>query len=174
MRRLDDDEGVLFPCTALSVLRILETYLPAQVTTSWRGTVVTIVNRSEILGRPLAAMLANAGATVYSIDAESILLFRDGGRMRRCTEPSITMEHCIQQSTVVVTGVPLPHFAIPCDYINPCTTVVNVSEYPNVDENVLLEVPGVQFIPQVGKVTIAALEQNLIDLHRRHHNGLEL
>ena len=41
---------------------------------SWHGRpkVVAVGNRSEVVGRPLAAMLANDGATVYSIDIDSI------------------------------------------------------------------------------------------------------
>lgn len=45
-----------------------------------QGKIVTVINRSEIVGRPLAAMLANDGADVYSVDIDSIYLFR-GGRL---------------------------------------------------------------------------------------------
>lgn len=51
-----------YPCTAAAVFRTLG---HAGVPTS--GT-VTVINRSETVGRPLAAMLANSGATVYSVD----------------------------------------------------------------------------------------------------------
>ena len=163
--RLSDD-NVLYPCTALSVFRILEAY--HQTPNSWKGTVVTIVNRSEIFGRPLAALLANAGATVYSVDIDSILKFRDGGRMRRYSDSTMTLEQCLCISSVVISGVPSPDFRIPCEWISPSTTFVNVSEYPNVCEDSLLDVPSVQYIPHVGKVTIAVLEQNLIELHRRY------
>jgi len=167
----NDDNSVLYPCAALSVLRILQAYHRTPVPNSWKGVTVTIVNRSEIFGRPLAALLANAGATVYSVDVDSVLLFRDGGRMRRCSDSSKTLEKCLSKSSVVVSGVPSPDFCIPSEWINPGTTVVNVSEYPNLCEGSLLDVPGVQYIPQVGKVTIAVLEQNLIELHRRYGNG---
>ena len=40
--------------------------------------IVTVINRSEVVGRPLAAMLANDGATVYSIDINSIYMFKNG------------------------------------------------------------------------------------------------
>ena len=161
-----NNDRILHPCTALSVYKVLEAYHPTSERDPWLRIVVTIVNRSEIMGRPLAAMLANTGATVYSIDAHSILLFRDGGRIRRCTDITLTMEECLRQSTIVVSGVPSPDFSIPCDWINPGTTFVNVSEYSNVCEDSILDIPGVQYVPRVGKVTIAALEQNLIDLHR--------
>ncbi len=177
----NESDDILFPCTAFAVMKILEKYhhhqdhtLAATTTTSctkpWSNCVVTIVNRSEILGRPLAAMLALQGATVYSVDADSILLFRPGGRMSRCSSERqiVTLESCLQQSSVVVSGVPSPHFSIPCHCIQPGTTVVNVSEFSNVNNvDTLLALNGVQYIPQVGKVTVAALELNLIQLHRR-------
>jgi methylenetetrahydrofolate dehydrogenase (NAD+) len=152
----------IYPCTALSVLRILD----SQDVTWEETTIITIINRSEILGRPLAVMLANLGATVYSIDENSTLLFRSGGRLRRCT--GMCLDRCISQSSVIISAVPSPDFALPISSIQPGTTVVNVSEYCNVNEEALLEtIPGVQFIPQVGKVTVAVLEQNLISLHQR-------
>lgn len=58
------------------------------------GKTVTIINRSEIVGRPLAAMLANDGADVYSIDIDSIYLFR-GGRLHKCEGE--TPETCVRK-----------------------------------------------------------------------------
>lgn len=40
-----------------------------------RGKIITIVNRSEVVGRPLAAMLSNDGAKVYSVDVNDVLEF---------------------------------------------------------------------------------------------------
>lgn len=157
-------EERVVPCTALSVKRILDYYHHAP---GWNGQVVSIVNRSEIMGRPLAAMLAWEGAIVYSINVDSILEFRPGGRLRRCTSPEINLEWCLKQSSVVVTGVPCPEFQIPAEAIMPGTTVVNVSEFINVCEDTLLDRPGVKYIPQVGKVTVAVLEHNLLRLHRK-------
>jgi len=73
----------VLPCTALSVVKILETcpgcYDKSKpIGKHMEGRVVTVINRSEIVGRPLAAMLANDGADVYSVDINSIYLFRRG------------------------------------------------------------------------------------------------
>ena len=155
--------GVVYPCTALSVLRILESQAD-----SLHGKCVTIVNRSEILGRPLAAMLANLGASVFSVDAELILQFGPGGRLRRL--PDMDLHSCLQESDAVVSGVPSPSFSLPCDMINPGSIVINVSEYENVPEDVL-QIPGVDFVPHVGKVTVAALEENLVALHQRQQKA---
>jgi methylenetetrahydrofolate dehydrogenase (NAD+) len=42
------------------------------------GKTITIVNRSEVVGRPLAALLANDGGKVYSVDVTGIMEFNRG------------------------------------------------------------------------------------------------
>lgn len=44
-----------------------------------KNLTVSVINRSEIVGRPLAAMLANDGATVYSVDIKSIEKYSRSG-----------------------------------------------------------------------------------------------
>lgn len=63
------------------------------------GKTIAIINRSEIVGRPLAAMLANDGATIYSVDVDSIFLFKRGAL--RKTEA--TVEEAVGQCDVVIT-----------------------------------------------------------------------
>ena len=159
------------PCTALAVTRILDTYVQASqsspsssINENWSKSTVTIINRSEILGRPLAALLALKGATVYSVDEHSILCF-EAGRMRRC---NLTIDECLATSSVIVTGVPSANYRLPTNLVQDGATIVNVSEFPNVDETALVR-RGVRvnYVPQVGKVTVAALEENLIRLHKK-------
>lgn len=167
----------LLPCTALSVVKILE-HCPGvhdihkPVGQTMAGKIVTVINRSEIVGRPLAAMLANDGATVYSIDIDSIYLFT-GGRLHQCDKATVTVESCVRQSHIVVTGVPTKAYRLVTEWIQPNTTVVNVASFKNVDEEELLRIPGVVYVPQVGKVTVAMLERNLVRLfenfHMSHH-----
>jgi methylenetetrahydrofolate dehydrogenase (NAD+) len=151
----------VYPCTALSVLKILNAF-----EVNFTGCIVTIVNRSEILGRPLAAMLANQGAHVFSIDEHSVVLqFRPGGRLRRMNDMSL--DKCLKESSIVVSAVPSPTFTLPLRFISPNSIVINVSEYENVPEDIIHEVPNVIFIPRVGKVTVATLEHNLVELHKK-------
>ena len=162
----------LLPCTALSVVKILEQcpgcYDRAKtVGKQLDGKTVTVINRSEIVGRPLAAMLANDGADVYSIDISSIYLFR-GGRLIKC--PDETPESCVRKSSIVVTGVPTKAYRLPTEWIQPNSTVVNVSSFKNVDEEALLKLPGVVYVPMVGKVTVAMLERNLMRLFENFHH----
>ena len=62
----------ILPCTPLAVVKILEylqiynSILPSG--NRLYGKTITVINRSEVNGRPLAALLANDGATVYSLD----------------------------------------------------------------------------------------------------------
>ncbi len=42
------------------------------------GKTITVINRSEVVGRPLAALLANDGAKVYSVDEHGIIEFHRG------------------------------------------------------------------------------------------------
>jgi methylenetetrahydrofolate dehydrogenase (NAD+) len=162
----------VLPCTALSVVKILESIPSCHDVTRpigrrMEGRIATIVNRSEIVGRPLAAMLANDGADVYSIDIDSIYLFR-GGRLHKCDGE--TPESCVRKSNIVITGVPTKNYCMPSEWIQPYTTVVNVASYKNVNEDEILQIEGVKYVPMVGKVTVAMLERNLMRLfHNFHH-----
>lgn len=162
---------IVQPCTAKSVHTILDYYHNPKTGTNslpWLGQTVSIINRSEIMGRPLAIMLASCGATVYSIDEKTTLKFRpQGSRVQRYTD--LSLEQCVAQSNVIVTGVPHEAFCISTECIAPGTTVVNVSNYLNVDEECLMDRTDIQYIPHVGKVTVAVLEQNLVRLHQLHH-----
>jgi len=162
----------VLPCTALSVVKILESCSTCYdkskpIGRHMEGKTVSIINRSEIVGRPLAAMLANDGADVYSIDIDSIYLFR-GGRLHKCEGE--TPESCVRKSNIVVTGVPTKNYRLPSEWIQPNTTVVNVASFKNVDAEEILQIEGVQYIPMVGKVTVAMLERNLMRLFYNFHH----
>jgi methylenetetrahydrofolate dehydrogenase (NAD+) len=166
-----DASQIVYPCTARSVEAILEQYHSWDSQSPafpWLGQTVSIVNRSEIVGRPLAAMLARKGANVYSIDEDTIIKFWAGGeRLQRCIT---SLEECVAESSIIVTGVRHEGFQIPTDCIASNSTLVNVSEFTNIDEESLLRRPDIRYIPQVGKVTVAILEENLVQLHRRKLN----
>jgi hypothetical protein len=53
-----------------------------------KGKNVCVINRSEVVGRPLAAMLANDGADVYSIDISSTYLMKRGKMIEVCESAS--------------------------------------------------------------------------------------
>lgn len=153
----------VLPCTPLAVVKFLEhlgtydTSLPAGDRLSQKT--VTIVNRSEVLGRPLAAMLANDGATVNSIDIDSTYIFKQG-KLLQCTAST---EELVRQSDVVVLGVPVATYKLDASWVEEGAIVINVSFHKNVDEETLLATrPGVTYVPAVGQVTISMLERNLL------------
>ena len=74
-----------------------------------------------------------------------------------------------RQSNIVVTGVPTKNYRLPTEWVQENTTVVNVASFKNVDEESLLKVKGVVYVPMVGKVTVAMLERNLVRLFEQFH-----
>ncbi|KAL9713088.1 Methylenetetrahydrofolate dehydrogenase [NAD(+)] [Leucoagaricus gongylophorus] len=66
----------ILPCTPLAIVKCLEyvgvynKLLPYGDRAY--GRTITVINRSEVVGRPLAALLANDGARVLSVDIDSI------------------------------------------------------------------------------------------------------
>ncbi len=102
---------------------------------------MTIINRSEVLGLPLAAMLSRmAGATVYSVDVDSVLRLRPDGRVRRVGASSASaVEWCVGMSTAIVSGVPSASFRIPTAWIPENATVFDIAAgRSNFDEGTLL------------------------------------
>lgn len=170
------ENSTIFPCTALAVLRILKRCLGGKeydltkpLGRRLEGVTVTIFNRSQIMGRPLASLLANDGACVYSVDEYSVVMIKTGDKeWNRCyLLPKQDVKSCVEKSSVIVTGVPCSNFRIPTVWIKPNTTVVNVASEPNIDVDELAKIPGIQYIPAVGKVTVALLEHNLVQLHKK-------
>jgi methylenetetrahydrofolate dehydrogenase (NAD+) len=164
------DKKCLLPCTALSIVKILEflkvydNSLPLGDRMS--GQTVTVINRSEIVGRPLSAMLANDGADVFSVDIDSIYLMRRG---KMLPADDMDVEAACRKSRVIVTGVPTKDYKLPSEWVQPGTIVLNVSHFKNVNEAELLAIPDVCYVPLVGKVTVAMLERNLIRLIENYH-----
>lgn len=84
-----------------------------------KGKIITIINRSEVVGRPLAALLANDGAKVYSVDINDILIFDRGPNLElqkyKVHECEEKLEEILGKSDVVITGVPNPKYRVPID-----------------------------------------------------------
>lgn len=61
IKLIDNDKDALIPCTALAVYKIIEHELE---TDDFSGKKVCIVNRSDLIGKPLSNLLLNHNATV--------------------------------------------------------------------------------------------------------------
>jgi methylenetetrahydrofolate dehydrogenase (NAD+) len=162
----------VLPCTPLAVVKTLEhldvydNHLP--VGERLAGKTVAVVNRSEVVGRPLAAMLANDGATVYSIDIDSVYIFRRTAGLGHLEIPpeGTSAETALRSSDIVILGVPSPTYKLPASCVKENAVVINVAFHKNVDEKELLaQRPGVRYMGQVGKVTVGMLERNLLRLY---------
>jgi methylenetetrahydrofolate dehydrogenase (NADP+)/methenyltetrahydrofolate cyclohydrolase len=155
----------LLPCTPLAVLKLLEeTEAHAAMGLPFSGQTISIFNRSDVVGKPLAYMLANDGATVYSFDVEGgVVIGRDNGATRR-----ITRTEAVPESTVVITGVPSRHFEkIQAQELRPGAICVNFSSFQNFEDGAK-ERAGV-YIPRVGPVTVAMCLRNALRLFENHH-----
>merc|ERR1711974_7565 len=150
-------------------LDVYDSQLP--VGNRMEGKVAVVVNGSVVVGRPVAVMLANDGATVYSIDIDNIYIFRRG---KLDVPPAGTsMEEVVQGADIVILGVPSESYKLDASLIKENAVVINVSTFKNIDEKALLaQRPGVRYMGQIGKVTVAMLERNLMRL--RHNFGQEV
>lgn len=81
------------------------------------GKTITIINRSEVVGRPLAALLANDGAHVFSVDIADILEFHRGPELSynkfKVNDSTKKLEDILPMSDIVITGVPSPNYRVP-------------------------------------------------------------
>lgn len=137
--RFLDEEKVqksVLPCTPLAVIKILEylriynTILPYG--NRLFGHSITVVNRSEVVGRPLAALLANDGACVYSVDLNGVQQFTRGEGIRKKRHEVVEKEgwglqDCVPLSDVVISGVPGDSFKFPTEFLRDGAVCINFS-----------------------------------------------
>jgi methylenetetrahydrofolate dehydrogenase (NAD+) len=90
------------------------------------------VNRSEVVGRPLAALLANDGACVYSVDVTGVQQFSRGEGIRKRRHEVVDkegwgLEDCVPLCDVVITGVPGEEFKFPTKLLREGAVCINFS-----------------------------------------------
>ncbi|KAF7730942.1 NAD-dependent 5,10-methylenetetrahydrafolate dehydrogenase [Apophysomyces ossiformis] len=169
----------IIPCTPLAIVKILEfvgvynTVLPYG--NRLYGRTITVVNRSEIVGRPLAAMLSNDGAKVFSVDVNGIQVFTRGKGIHltahKVEDIDAKLEEVVPQSDVVITGVPSPNYKLPTALLKDGVIAINFSSFANFEEDVKSRASI--YVPSVGKVTVAMLERNLLRLYDYQNNITE-
>ena len=85
------------------------------------GKTVTIVNRSEIVGRPLAALLANDGANVYSVDITGVQHYTRGAgikmKQHQVHDTEFKLQDIAPKCDVIITGVPSKDYKFPLEHI---------------------------------------------------------
>lgn len=126
----------ILPCTPLAMIKILE-YLQIYNTIldygkRLFGRRITVINRSEVVGRPLAALLANDGAEVYSVDVTGVQQFSRGKGLKKqqhevTEKPDMKLEDCLAVSDVVISGVPGDKFKVETSLIRDGAVCINFS-----------------------------------------------
>ncbi|EIW76293.1 NAD(P)-binding protein [Coniophora puteana RWD-64-598 SS2] len=177
----------ILPCTPLAVVKCLESIGVYNKLLTYGdrayGKTITVINRSEVVGRPLAALLANDGARVFSVDIDSIQEYTkrpsaDGaageagaGAAKRQYHPrhtvhacAMSLEECLRISDVVVSAVPSAAYKVRTDALKDGCICVNVAAEKNFEVNIRDKAS--MYLPAVGKITILMLLRNLIRLSR--------
>ncbi|KAI8617209.1 hypothetical protein BC830DRAFT_1062658 [Chytriomyces sp. MP71] len=175
IRYLDEFEKFkcIIPCTPLAVIKILE-HIGVYNKIMHEGNrvygkTVTIINRSEVVGRPLAALLANDGAKVYSADELGLVEFHRGSgiqlKKHEVFETQVTLQEALRASDVVITGVPSDGYKVDTALLKDGVIAVNFSTSKNFNEDIRQKASI--FVPSVGKVTVAMLLRNLVRLEEQ-------
>lgn len=132
------------------------------------GKTVTLINRSEVVGRPLAALLANDGARVYSVDINGIQEYHRGPgitfKRHIVTDVTISLNEALGASDVVISGVPVKDYKVSTGELKEGVVAINFSEFKNFNEDIRERAS--LYVPSVGKVTIRMLQRNLVRLHQ--------
>ena len=138
--------------------------------------------RSEVVGRPLAALLANDGARVFSVDIDSIHEYTkrpaapaasdsgESGRAAaarrayhprhvvRAVPPSFDLARCLAISDVVVSAVPSATYKVPTAGLKDGCVCVNVAADKNFEADVRDKVRfGLCFLTLVNSVCACVL-----------------
>lgn len=166
----------ILPCTPLAIVKSLEhlgvynTILPYGDRAY--GKTITVINRSEVVGRPLAALLANDGARVLSVDIDSIREYTKRPKStqseqryhpRHVSHPStLSLQECLSQSDVVVSAVPSASYKVKTEWLKDGCICLNVAADKNFEANVREKAS--LYLPTIGKVTIMMLLRNLLRL----------
>ena len=177
----------LLPCTPLAILKILDflrvynSILPCG--NRLFGRSITVINRSETVGRPLAALLANDGACVYSMDVTGVQQFTRGEGIRKSRHEVVEkngwgVKDCVPLSDVVICGVPGDSFKLPTRLLREGAVCINFSTekvcgFPSWLKHLFTKLDDKNFecdvkdkasiyVPAIGKVTIVMLLRNLL------------
>ncbi|KAG8761775.1 hypothetical protein FRC11_013168 [Ceratobasidium sp. 423] len=174
----------IIPCTPLAIVKALEAIGVYNAILDYGdrayGRTVTIINRSEVVGRPLAALLANDGARVFSADIDSIQEYTkrpatsaNGSEKLKRYNPRhvvhpcpLSLEQCLAISDVVVSAVPSATYKVPTEWLKGGCICVNVASEKNFQSDVREKAS--LYIPAVGKVTQMMLLRNLLRLCHYH------
>jgi methylenetetrahydrofolate dehydrogenase (NADP+)/methenyltetrahydrofolate cyclohydrolase len=172
LRRLYQDDRIdevghkaILPCTPLAILKLLEAAgAMSRGDAPLGGQTVAVFNRSEVVGRPLASMLAHDGARVLSFDINGVVQF-DG---KAISESSVSRSDALRAADIVITGVPSEAFPlIRPEEFRPETICLNFSHLKNFTPEAAEKARI--FIPRVGPMTVTMALRNTLRLYSSYH-----
>ena len=170
---VEHTKRAVLPCTPLAVLKLVEQagITRAGAAQPLAGLKACVFNRSEIVGQPLAAMMANDGAEVTSFDVDGPLSYlpaqEEGAFQVRPTD--VDRATALAEADVVVTGVPSREFPlVRAAEIKPGATCINFSTLKNYDDDIV-DAAGV-FVPRIGPMTVTMALRNAVRLYRNWHS----
>lgn len=141
------DKSGLFPCTPAGIMEILQY---ENIHVSWK--VITVIWRSNIVGKPITNMLINAGATLISCNSKTknltewtkvsdIIIIATG-------KPHMLTKDMIQENSVI---------------IDVWFTVIDGNIYGDADTENIEKIAKITPVPWgVGALTVAMLMKNTI------------
>jgi methylenetetrahydrofolate dehydrogenase (NADP+)/methenyltetrahydrofolate cyclohydrolase len=174
-RRFIDAEKkkrAILPCTPLAILKLLEAAgaFDGTAGSPLAGKRAAVFNRSEVVGRPLASMMANDGARTFSFDVDGVQLFEPRARAgspaaHRVRESTVDRAAALRDADVVITGVPSRSFPLVTpDEIKPGAICLNFSTMKNFRDDVV-ERASV-YVPRVGPMTVTMALRKTLRLYR--------
>ena len=170
VRWVDEAETkkAVLPCTPLGIVKALEALGVYRQELGRRhqadGLVAAIFNRSEVVGRPLAALLAHDGCEVWSFDVADVKRYH----RESVQAADITREAALARADIVITAVPTPDWRhISKDEIKPGATCINVAYVKNMEDDLVEKARHV--LLRVGPITVAMLLRNTVRLFRNFH-----
>jgi methylenetetrahydrofolate dehydrogenase (NADP+)/methenyltetrahydrofolate cyclohydrolase len=168
-RFVDPEQSIraILPCTPLAILKLLERagMRGTRENAPLEGVTACVINRSEVVGRPLAAMLANDGALVHSLDISGAVTYEPaiGRHTHEVRDSGMDRATALASADVVISAVPSKDFElIRGDELRAGAICVDVAEFTNFAPSAK-ERAGV-FVPRVGPLTIAMAARNLVKL----------
>ena len=171
-RRFIDDartKKAILPCTPLAVLKLLDAAGASRPGEArpLAGRRACVFNRSEVVGRPLASMMANDGAEVASFDVDGPQLFLPAQAEGTHDVRETTMDRAtaLARADIVVTGVPSRTFPlVRADEIAAGAVCLNFSTLKNFADDITER--AAVFVPRVGPMTVTMALRNTLRLYR--------
>lgn len=147
-------ENAVYPCTPFGIVEILKKY-----ELSVEGKDVVVIGRSNIVGKPMALMLVNMGATVTICNSKT-------KNLSEKTRNAEILISCVGKKDFITEDMVMPGAII----IDVGINRVEGKIYGDVDfENVSKKASYITPVPGgVGVMTVAMLLKNCINLYKKN------